>query len=113
LELISTVKGSELTRVKIRQGYNDGTEMKIEVPIHNMEDVETIFYCMDEFREAARRLQHEDDELFTYYRETLGADARTAWDIVSQDCPERTTAQFATAFKDLIKEVVDLSLIHI
>jgi hypothetical protein len=85
----------------------DGSEMKLEVPTHNMEDVEIMFYCMDEFREAARRLQYEDDELFTHYRETLGADARVMWDMVSADYPERTTQQFGDAFKSLVQQVVD------
>jgi hypothetical protein len=107
MELVSTIKKTELIMVKLRQSYDDGTEMKIEVPSHNLEDVETIFYCMDEFREAARRMSYVDDELFTHYRETLGADARATWDIVAADYPERTTIQFDSAFKDLVRQVVD------
>jgi hypothetical protein len=64
--------------------------MKIEVPSHNMEDVEIIFYCMDEFREAARCMSYEDDKLFTHYCKTLCADARVTWDMVVADYPNMT-----------------------
>jgi hypothetical protein len=109
MELITTVKKSESMRVMIRQAYDDGSEMKIEVPTHkNMKDVETIFYCMDEFREAARRLEYENDDLYTHYRETLRDDARLAWDLIVKDYLNRTTEEFTDAFRDsLIKEVVD------
>lgn len=107
MELISTIKKTELTMIKLRQSYDDGTDMKIEVPSHNLEDVEIIFYCMDEFREAARRMSYEHDELFTHYRETLGADARVTWDMVAADYPQRTTIQFKNAFKALVSQVVD------
>jgi hypothetical protein len=66
MELVSTIKKWELTTVKLCQGFDDGLEIKIEVPSHNMEDVEIIFYCMDEFREVARCLSYEHDELFTH-----------------------------------------------
>jgi hypothetical protein len=107
MELVSTIKKTELTMVKLRQSYDDGSDIKIEVPSHNMEDVEIIFYCMDEFREAARRMDYVNDELFTHYRETLGADARVTWDMVVVDFPVRTTAQFNLAFKAFVRQVVD------
>lgn len=49
-----------------------------------MEDLETIFNYMDEFWEmVVSRLQYKDDGLFALYRETMGADARAAWDTIS------------------------------
>ena len=107
LDLLSTIKETELIRVKLQQNYDDGTSLKIEVPQHNNQDVETVFYCMDEFREAARRMELEGDELFTNYRLTLGADARTAWDSVIDEYPECTTAQFRSAFQDFLKTLLD------
>jgi hypothetical protein len=107
MELVSTIKKTELTMVKLRQSYDDGSDIKIELPSHNMEDVEIIFYCMDEFREAARRMDYVNDELFTHYRETLGADAHVTWDMVTADFPVRTTAQFNLAFKAFVRQVVD------
>jgi hypothetical protein len=92
MELVSTIKKTELTIVKLCQGFNDGSKIKIEVPSHNMEDVEIIFYCMDEFQEAARCLSYEHDELFTHYRETLGADARVTLDMVAADYPQQMMA---------------------
>ena len=71
LNLQASFKHEDLEMVKLTMSYIDKTTRKTEVPCNDMSSVEVMLYALNDFREAARDLQMQPADLFTFYRRTL------------------------------------------
>ena len=98
---------AELQHVTLRQEFDDGTPRKKSVPVFDgTGGIECLFYCEEQFRKQARRLELEGEELFTSFEECLDGTGEDDWlgvladlDMEEEEGEERTADQFDEAMQ--------------
>ena len=77
----STFKISELEKVKLEQPFEDGTKVKMEVPLFTgQQGLEGLVYIVDRFKDACKALDWvEGTELFQGFAKILQGQAYSYW----------------------------------
>ena len=77
----STFKISELEKVKLEQSFEDGTKVKMEVPLFTgQQGLEGLVYIVDRFKDACKALDWvEGNEMFEGFSKVLKCQAYSYW----------------------------------
>jgi hypothetical protein len=77
----SNFKISELEKVKLEQSFDDGTKVKVEVPLFTgQQGLEGLVYIVDRFKDACKTLDWvEGTEMFEGFTKVLQGQAYTYW----------------------------------
>jgi len=77
----STFKISELEKVKLEQSFEDGTKVKMEVPLFTgQQGLEGLVYIVDRFKDACKALDWvEGNEMFEGFSKVLQGQAYSYW----------------------------------
>ena len=105
LKLLTELNPDDLTTVKLEQFFTDDTKKKADAPTHSMESLETVLYCLNEFREIADRFAYDPEDQFTNYHLTLKNHARTTWTSITQNRNHNSQAEFDASIQEFIATV--------
>jgi hypothetical protein len=89
LTLVTSLEVDDIPTTELLVNYDDSTKKKVKVPTPDLDSLEQVLYCYDEFLEAARKLRLEGDESFELYRDMLRGHAQTTWDVITNALPAR------------------------
>ena len=110
MTLVTSLEVDDIPTTELLVNYDDSTKKKVKVPTPDLDSLEQVLYCYDEFLEAARKLRLEGDEWFEIYRDKLRSHAQTALEVITNALParqDRNERTFRATFGLFITLIVD------